>query len=353
MIKMPSIKRLTSTVIIAALCLSVLSVVSLGLSKANVRAAQKSDVKLKFNSDKKFKIIQFTDTQDTQNIDPRTVNLMKKVLEQENPDLVVFTGDMIRRCNTKNDVKQAIDNIAAPVEEKKIPWLITFGNHDDETNGVSKDEMLKIYMAYPHNINKPSPKNVQGVGNMNVLINSSEGNKPVFNIWALDSGKYAPQTIAGQGLGGYDWIKFSQIKWYYDTSVKLEEENKKKIPSLMFFHIPLIEFGQMWAAKDAHNVTGERNETECPGAINSGLFSAMLERGDVKGVFVGHDHVNDYVGNYYGITLGYSANTGFGTYGLGGDQNNRMRGARVFNLNENNPDNFETHMIFAKDLGIQ
>jgi hypothetical protein len=100
-------------------------------------------------------------------------------------------------------------------------------------------------------------------------------------------------------------------------------------------------------------VVGERNEDECPGPFNSGLFSALLERDDVKGVFVGHDHNNDYVGNYFGIYLGYSANAGFGTYGLGGADNNRLRGARVFVLNEDDPEHFETHMVFARDYGIQ
>jgi len=36
-----------------------------------------------------------------------------------------------------------------------------------------------------------------------------------------------------------------------------------------------------------HGIVGERNEEECPGPINSGMFSAILERGDVKGVFCG------------------------------------------------------------------
>ena len=76
----------------------------------------------------------------------------------------------------------------------------------------------------------------------------------------------------------------------------------------------------MWDTRDKHGVVGEKNEEVCPGSFNSGLFAAMLERGDVKGVFCGHDHVNDFIGNYYGIYLGYAANTGFGTYGLGGTQ---------------------------------
>lgn len=89
----------------------------------------------------------------------------------------------------------------------------------------------------------------------------------------------------------------------------------------MFIHIPLWEHRYMWyssvdsrtdadhaRAVEKHQIIGERNE-ECPGPINSGMFSAMLDRGDVKGVFCGHDHVNTYMENYYGILLGYSGST--------------------------------------------
>ena len=40
--------------------------------------------------------------------------------------------------------------------------------------------------------------------------------------------------------------------------------------------------------------------------------------------------MNTYVGDYYGVLLGYAGNTGFGTYGLSGADRNRLRGARVF-----------------------
>ena len=70
------------------------------------------------------------------------------------------------------------------------------------------------------------------------------------------------------------------------------------------------------------------------------------------GIFVGHDHVNDYVGDYFGIRLGYSGNTGFGTYGLQGDDPDRLRGARVFLLQEGNPKGFETFMVYARSFGI-
>ena len=35
------------------------------------------------------------------------------------------------------------------------------------------------------------------------------------------------------------------------------------------------------------------------------MFSAMLESGDVMGAFVGHDHINDYIGVHYNIALAY------------------------------------------------
>jgi hypothetical protein len=213
---------------------------------------------------------------------------------------------------------------------------------------------------------------------MNVLLYGSSGrsSKPVFNIWALDSGRYAPAKIGGQTvqedfllgwtwMPAWDWIRPSQIAWYSQTSQNIERVTGRKIPSLMFFHIPLQEFRAMYendlyktehpelGLSPQHGVVGERNEDECPGPFNSGLFAAVLERGDVRGIFVGHDHVNNYVGNYFGVYLGYSANTGFGTYGLGGPENNRLRGARVFELSEDHPETFETFMVYAKDYGIQ
>lgn len=325
-------------------------------------AALKEAARLHFNKNKTFKIVQFTDTQDDQDIDSRTVQLIEAVLDAEKPDLVVFTGDNI--CSgplTEDDVKTAIHNIVDPVEARAIPWLITFGNHDEDhtsSTGVDKAAQLEFYRSFTYNVNMPSPANVDGVGNMQIIIRGNRSSTPVFNVWALDSGEYSDENIGGQsiaadGLPGWAWIQPSQIAWYLNRSARLETLYGKKLPSLMFFHIPLWEHKYMWDNKDNHEVTGEKNEDVCPGPFNSGLFTALLSRGEVKGVFVGHDHVNNYLGNYFGIILGYSANTGFGTYGLGGDDNNRLRGARVFVLNEDTPDTFTTRMVYATDYDIQ
>jgi 3',5'-cyclic AMP phosphodiesterase CpdA len=360
------------------------SIVVLGAVSAWCHAApdnigQCGRSQLKFKPDGTFKIVQFTDTQDDQSIDPRTVALIQAVLDDQRPDLVVFTGDNITKGpQIPDDVRVAINHVVAPVDTRGIPWFITFGNHDEDhtaVTGVDEEAMLRIYMSYRFNVNERSPKNINGTGNVSLLIHGARNSEPVFGVWGLDSGRYSPEEIAGQYISedfllgwtwmpDWDWIRPSQVEWYTQKSEGYEKIFKRKIPSLMFFHIPLQEFRTMYE-NDAykaqhpelgllpqHGVSGERNEDECPGPFNSGLFSALLERGDVKGLFVGHDHVNNYVGNYFGITLGYSANTGFGTYGLGGAENDRLRGARLFVLNEENLEDIQTFMVYASQYRI-
>jgi hypothetical protein len=349
---------------VAAL-LALLLVIPLGCQVEQDMAMSSGEVvgkTVRFRADGTFTIVQFTDTQDDQDIDPRTVRLMEAVLDDKKPDLVVFTGDNVRSGpETTQDVWTAIEHIAAPLEEREIPWLIAFGNHDEDhtsRTGVDRGELLERYMSYPNNLNRLGPQGVHGTGNFHQLILGSIHDQPVFNIWSLDSGGYSPDTIAGQvvaadGLPGWDIIRPDQVSWYYDTSLKLEESYGTPIPALAFFHIPLQEFHLMWENRENHTVVGEKNEEVSAGPFNSGLFAAMLDRGDVKGIFVGHDHVNDYAGDYFGIRLGYAANAGFGTYGLAGDDEHRLRGARVFVLRESDPGAFETHMVYARDYGIQ
>lgn len=370
--------------ILAAAALALFAVASParagGEAGAEARHEREHRAALRFGADHRFKIVQFTDTQDGQDTDPRTIALIRAVLDDQRPDLVVFTGDQLTsKPKTEADVRRAIDNIVRPVEDRRIPWLVTFGNHDEDhtpRTGVDREAQLAIYRSYAHNLNRPSPQGVSGTGNTVEVVRGSRSGEAAYAIWALDSGRYAPpklgeQVVAEDFLMGWswmptwDWIKQDQVQWYVRSSERLEHEAGHKVPGLMFFHIPLQEFRQMYendAYKRAHPelglvaqhaVAGERNEDECPGPFNSGLFAAMLGRGDVKGVFVGHDHVNDYVGDYFGILLGYSANSGFATYGLGGAENHRMRGARVFVVDEGRPEKVDTRMVFARDYGIQ
>ncbi|WP_448810362.1 metallophosphoesterase family protein [Agromyces bauzanensis] len=328
---------------------------------------------LTFHPDGTFKLVQFNDTQDDEHTDRRTVELIEKTLDSEQPDMVLINGDVITGgCETRLAVKQAINNVVWPMESRGIPWAVTYGNHDEDSlpqSGVDEAMMLDFYRSYDHNLNAESVAGLTGTGNTIVPIGSAAGAREAFALWLLDSGRYAPGTIAGQDFSGYptwDWLRMDQVAWYRSESQQLEQRLGRKLPGLMFIHIALWEHRFMWwggvdtrteadaaRGRARHAIVGERNEDECPGPINSGMFNAILERGDVKGVFVGHDHVNDYYGDYYGVLLGYAPGTGFGAYGLPGAERNRMRGGRVFELTENGDEvQIATRVVYARDLGI-
>ena len=285
---------------------------------------------LKFDRNGNFKIVQFTDLHEGPNID-NTIKLINKILEDEKPNLVVLTGDIVdNKCKSAEDVKKAITHIAEPMESRLIPWAVVFGNHDDEHSMMSKKEMMNLYMSFNCNISEVGYKPFNRIGNYNILISSSKDDTPLFNIYMIDSGKNAPLF-----LPGYNWINCFQIRWYKQKALQLKLKYKKAIPSIMFFHIPLPEFKKAWNEGIA---TGKRLENECSPLINSGLFKALVKIRDVKGVFVGHDHLNNYCADLKGIKLGYGGHTGYGGYGRA----DVPHGARIFLISESEPDKFTT-----------
>lgn len=300
---------------------------------------------LKCRTDGTFKIVMFSDVQDDESLDPRATAVMENVLDTERPDFVVIGGDCISGgdCNSVEQVKQAISQVAYPMEKRAIPWAIVFGNHDQEhfpKTKLGKDEVIKIYANYPHNLNVRGDTKIHGAGNDDLLIKDSTGTKPIFCAWLIDSNEYAPKSV-----GGYDWIHADQVAWYYQTSKGLQNKYGHKIPGLMFFHIPLQEFQQMVKAGayqgDSFDVIGASK-------IHSSLFAAVRERGDVKGIFCGHDHINNYVGEWQGVKLGYDSAVGYYSYNLpdSDPRSKRTRGGRVFLIRQNDPWNWQTHMRF-------
>ncbi len=100
------------------------------------------------------------------------------------------------------------------------------------------------------------------------------------------------------------------------------------IPSLAFFHIALPEYNQA-ASDETAILVGTRKEKACAPQLNSGLFASMKEMGDIQGVFVGHDHDDDYAVYWKGILLAYGRYTGGNTV-----YNNLTNGARVIEMTE-------------------
>ena len=92
---------------------------------------QVADPVLQFNQNGKFKIVQFTDTHlgyNNREVYDRSIDVVMSVVKAEQPDLVVFTGDIV----TSAPMKDGIDNLIAPLDEMGVPVMYLLGNHDRE-----------------------------------------------------------------------------------------------------------------------------------------------------------------------------------------------------------------------------
>nr|WP_306304791.1 metallophosphoesterase family protein [Paenibacillus pini] len=201
-----------------------------------------------------------------------------------------------------------------------MKWSFVFGNHDTESR-ITRDELMQVALEHQHIVADAGPEELQGSGNYTVELVDSEG-KPAAALYFLDSGAYSPLPE----VPGYGWIEREQINWLASESSRLNpQDTKKKLPALAFFHIPIPEYQEMW---DTQVCQGNKFEPVCCPQVNSGLFTALLEMGDVMGTFCGHDHTNDFEGTLHGVRLCYGRASGYNTYGREGF----MRGARVIKL---------------------
>ncbi len=282
---------------------------------------------LRFNSNHKFKIVQFTDVHWIYD-DPKSeeaAERMREVLDAEKPDLVVYTGDVI----FAKPAAKALDRALEPVIERGIPFAVTWGNHDDEQD-MTRAELSAYIKDMKGNLTSHT-EGISGQTNYTLSVKSSDGRRDAAVLYIFDSHSYSKI----ERVKGYDWIKHDQVAWYIEQGKAFTAKNGgSPLPALAFMHIPLPEMRDMTQNQNIYMV-GTRKEMVCAPEINTGLASAMLSAGDVMGVFVGHDHVNDYVVDWYGILMGYGRFTGGKTVYHDIPQGN---GARVIELTEGSRD---------------
>jgi len=273
--------------------------------------------------DETFTIVQFTDLHWTTGNDADLASraLMERIIDAERPDLVILTGDLISAAAC-GDPLQAIRDVVSVVEDSRVPWAAVLGNHDSE-GGVSREALMEGLLAHRFCVARRSARGVAGVGNYYLAVLDEQG-EPAAALYFLDAGNQSPVAH----VGGYDWIRRDQIQWYVAQSRALTARNGgQPVRALAFFHIPLPEYQDVWEDSVCY---GHQFEAVCGPRVNSGLFAAMVEMGDVAGTFVGHDHVNDYWGMRHGIRLCYGRATGYNTYGREGFP----RGARIIQLRQ-------------------
>ncbi|KAI5953950.1 DCR2 [Candida margitis] len=269
--------------------------------------------------------------------DSRTLEFVNKVLDIEQPDFVVLTGDQIFGSSAP-DSETAAFKALSPFIERKIPFALVLGNHDAEGSLKAK-ELMGLYADLPYSVAAMGPESIDGFGNYMTTVQGKYKSSVALSFYFVDSHAHSQNEKV---YPGYDWIKDDQLIYMKEEAESIkdgisefekekaiengESKNKKHL-SMAFFHIPLPEF-----KNTKKPVIGEHREGVISPMYNSGARDAFLDIG-VKAISVGHDHCNDYclldeqesATDDNKIWLCYGGGVGLGGYGGYGGYVRRMR----------------------------
>lgn len=318
-----------------------------------------------FTTDREFRVMQLTDVHLgggflSRKEDKMTINAIAAMVATEKPDLIIVTGDISFAVPY---ISGTINNAIAHrmfmrlMERLEIPWTVVFGNHDSEAYNyyhraaVSKmydDESLKYCLFTPDG-------DLSGEGNHVINVKNTAG-LITQSFYMIDTHAYTDKDPLGIKWD-YDYVKEDQITWYAqkidahkaaNAAVYATLTDEQKIAyadllapkSLMFMHIPLTEVKAAYDEyvandrKDTENVKyvegfdGETDEVVYCSRTDVELFETVKELGSTKALFYGHDHLNNFVLEYKGVTLSYGYSIDYLAYS-GIDEQGYHRGCTI------------------------
>lgn len=303
---------------------------------------------LQIRRDGKLKIVQLADlhfsvgkgecedefpASDNCEADPKTLRFIEGILDIEEPDLVVFTGDQIMGQRCVQDSTSALLKVLAPVIERKIPWALIWGNHDHE-GSLDRWKLSEFTAALPYSLFSMSARDTNdnsfGVGNYILQLQGSTEEKATITLYFFDSHSY---SRSGKIYPGYDWIKEAQ--WEYMRE-RYDNEYSKHIAkdahlSMAFFHIPIPEYLSFQSKKNPNEQNPKvgtfKEGVTAPKYNPGGIFT--LDYLGVDATSCGHDHCNDYCilddSSSRKIWLCFGGGSGEGGYAGYGGTERRIR----------------------------
>lgn len=205
--------------------------------------------------------------------DPRTLDFVERLLDEEKPDMVIFSGDQVNG-ETAPDAQSALFKSLKLLVDRKIPYAAIFGNHDDEGN-LNREHLMTIYEDMPYSLSIAGPEDIDGVGNYYVeVLDRGKSTHSALTFYLLDTHSYSPDE---RQFRGYDWIKPSQTRWFKNTAQDLKRKHLAYSHihmNLAFIHIPLPEYRN----KDNYFKGNWLEAPTAPG-FNSGFKDALEEEG--------------------------------------------------------------------------
>ncbi len=245
-------------------------------SSVKTYALEDYEINMDFKNDS-FKIMQLTDIHLGVEIDNvKEMNQIKKYVDNNNPDLIIITGDSFLDAN-----KSIVKYFFSMFDSFEVPFAFTYGNHD--LQGTYNSEFIHETISkckYAKYVDYPDDNLF---GRTNYYINLNKNNNTLYRLYIIDSNSY----------------KFQTIDYSYDIIHDDQLEHIKKINAknpcfgLSFFHIPLVEYQETYDRYIKGEVSGqgENREQSWPGYVNNDALKKLYEA-NIRASFVGHDHIN-------------------------------------------------------------
>ena len=333
--------------------------------------AQANETKLCVNRDGEFRILQIADLQDyfrpeedprgAINVYFREMNTIRLAVAREHPDLIVLTGDNIygAKGTLENGMTVFEYSVKKIVESfGGVPFVVTFGNHDEESNSfdnagedrLTEAQQAAIYercgaLLLTNDIvpGDESENSTAKYGTGYVDIFDPTGTTVVQRVILINSGTYENKRRPSQyGKPGINAVTYTDECNDYEKVVAAVDRwtDDAAVKCIAFQHIPLQELyggdsdetrllihsdagyrspntcdgsgitGKYARSTQNPTVTGEYNEyAGCSFANTNALFNALADKPNVVGLFFGHDHNNTLMGRVTvggkSLTLGY------------------------------------------------
>ena len=275
---------------------------------------------------------------------------IRELVEQTQPDIIVLGGDLFMHAN-----KEVVIRFFEMMDSFDIPFAYTYGNHDLLGNYHSDYIDMKVKQCFNSLLVNYLDDGLTGRSNYYVNLVDKSTNEIKWQIMVMDSNSY--------NGGSYDILHKDQVSWYRSIVAETTALNGGvPVPQLFFYHIPGLFFQ---SAIDAFNATTEGKNIDCNAEENltgngvgcarenvyhgyedDGIFDAMKELKSTKGVFVGHDHINNFHLEYEGIGLYYNLKCGQNIY-----FDERLMGGQVIELASAGTFTVTRHFLGYEGLG--
>ena len=315
--------------------------------------------------------------------DKKTIYELITMLQAEAPDIVVCGGDNTYclippgyngsgTFNNKMVAKTFIDIF----DHEQVYFTTVFGNHDTEAmDYASRQDIGDLYASdysdycfFEQEFTDLDAPGVPSVSNQFIVVKNTKG-ETVKLIMLIDSNDYVDTSFMATVKGKYDVIHDAQVKWAADTVKDLSKEaglpDGEYLKTITFIHIPIgeyrtaldelieevkdekgniIEFKQKEDHGNTEFISGGWDEKVCYGGLHrtdatpdklDNFFEVLCEEmGSVEAILCGHDHVNNAVVKYKGVTLAYGYSVDNEAYGDKIMHSGLQRGAVLLTLHQ-------------------